>query len=471
MKNCFITSNQILSLIQIRFCICMLLFTFCKTAVVNAIDFHIYGKVTNPTERIIVIKNNYFETTDSIYLDEKNKFNVILNLESNYNFINYGSGQFKVYLEDECDIEINFDATNYPNSLSFSGIGASENRYMLSKNNFINQRLDIMYYGYYALLEEEKFVKYNIDLHKAFLNHLKSAENLSKKFISIEEQSLLIDTQCKFANYESRRKMMLNDNSFTVSQNYVDPFAKISYNNSSLLCTYNYQEYVSLYLQNKVYNVNNTSNSFDFFIQYLNELNKPEYDQNIKDRLSFRDATIGLVHSKDPEKYYHLLLEIIKNEKYKEIIIEAYNELRTKRGQPSEDFKFINSEGKYNSLKDFRGKYLYIDIWATWCRPCIKEIPNIEKLKEEFGSTISIISIAFRDDKERWKEMIESKNMKGIQLFASDNNADFFHFYDVWNGGLPRFILLDKEGKIIESNAKRPSDPFLKKLLSELSDN
>ncbi len=93
--------------------------------------------------------------------------------------------------------------------------------------------------------------------------------------------------------------------------------------------------------------------------------------------------------------------------------------------------------------------------------PCIKEIPSLKQIEEYFeGKDIYFVSICKSDTKERWKKMIEEKELGGIQLFAKDENISFFNDYLVQ--GIPRFILIDKDGKIIDGNAKRPSNPKLK---------
>jgi len=83
-----------------------------------------------------------------------------------------------------------------------------------------------------------------------------------------------------------------------------------------------------------------------------------------------------------------------------------------------------------------------------------------EKTEEYFaGKEIVFVSISIDNQKESWKKMIEEKEMRGVQLFADDPNDPFIKAYDVQ--GIPRFILLDRKGKIIDPNITRPSDEDL----------
>ncbi|WP_010134723.1 TlpA family protein disulfide reductase [Ochrovirga pacifica] len=141
----------------------------------------------------------------------------------------------------------------------------------------------------------------------------------------------------------------------------------------------------------------------------------------------------------------------------------------TEVGKPSPEFNDLeNYKGGTTSLKDLRGNYVYIDVWATWCMPCLQQIPFLQKLEEKFhGKDIKFVSLSIDNPnaKDKWKQMISDKNMGGIQLFAN-GNIPFVQDYQIT--GIPRFILLDKEGNIVDANAPRPSQPELEKILADL---
>jgi thiol-disulfide isomerase/thioredoxin len=135
------------------------------------------------------------------------------------------------------------------------------------------------------------------------------------------------------------------------------------------------------------------------------------------------------------------------------------------------DFSFKDINNKNISLKDFKGKYVYIDIWATWCKPCKVEHVFLKELEEHFANNeaLQIISISIDREYDTWEKYVSSKSMEGLQLH-SGSKSDFVKFYDI--GALPRFILLDKEGKVISPDEIRPSNPeTLTKLEDTLSEN
>lgn len=128
-----------------------------------------------------------------------------------------------------------------------------------------------------------------------------------------------------------------------------------------------------------------------------------------------------------------------------------------KAGRPSPEFSFPDINGKTVSLSDLRGKYVYIDCWATWCVPCKGEIPHLQKLEETFkGMNIAFVSISCDRDKAKWEEMVKEQNLGGIQLWGDQDN-EFLRKYRV--NGIPRFIFLGPDGRIVNPDMTRPSDP------------
>lgn len=147
------------------------------------------------------------------------------------------------------------------------------------------------------------------------------------------------------------------------------------------------------------------------------------------------------------------------------------NMVKFAKGKVSPIFKnYENSNGGTTSLEDLRGKYVYLDIWATWCAPCKAEIPYLKALEKEFrGKNIEFVSISVDKPNahKTWKEMVKNEELGGIQLFA-DNNFESEFIVEYGINSIPRFILLDPEGNIVDADAVRPSNPKLKELLKEL---
>ncbi|MDI1254973.1 MAG: TlpA disulfide reductase family protein [Flavobacterium sp.] len=139
-------------------------------------------------------------------------------------------------------------------------------------------------------------------------------------------------------------------------------------------------------------------------------------------------------------------------------------------GSVSPSFDYENFKGGKTKLEDLRGKYVYIDVWATWCGPCRGEIPFLQKVEEKYeGKNIAFVSLSVdeKKDYEKWKKMIADKSLGGIQLIADNNwSSDFVTAYGI--NSIPRFILIDPKGNVVNADAARPSDPELQVLFDRL---
>ena len=140
------------------------------------------------------------------------------------------------------------------------------------------------------------------------------------------------------------------------------------------------------------------------------------------------------------------------------------------KGKPSPKFaNFENYSGGKTSMDDLKGKYVYIDVWATWCGPCKKQIPFLKEIEKQYEhKNIEFVSISTdkRNKYDAWRKMIEDKQMGGVQLYAGEDRS-FSKEYQI--NSIPRFILIDPDGNIVDSDAPRPSDPRLKELFNSLS--
>ena len=119
------------------------------------------------------------------------------------------------------------------------------------------------------------------------------------------------------------------------------------------------------------------------------------------------------------------------------------------------------------ALSDFRGKVVYVDVWATWCGPCNAEIPHLIKLEEAYHNNPNIVFMSVSVDKqkdfEKWKQMLKDKGMGGVQLFSGDRSDEIMKPYKIT--GIPRFMLFDKDGRVVDADAPRPSSGEIKALL------
>ncbi len=115
-----------------------------------------------------------------------------------------------------------------------------------------------------------------------------------------------------------------------------------------------------------------------------------------------------------------------------------------KETTPTPDFSLINPEGKKISLKDFRGKTVFLNFWATWCEPCREEMPAMEKLyQENQNNNFVVVAINVKDRKQEALAFV--KELKITYPIAFDPNAEVASLYGAW--GLPTTYLIGPKGE------------------------
>ena len=145
----------------------------------------------------------------------------------------------------------------------------------------------------------------------------------------------------------------------------------------------------------------------------------------------------------------------------------AQEEMNMKSGDKATDFKYEDQNGRVYSLKDFKGKYVFIDVWASYCKACLEEIPHLKKLEKAMkGKKIVFVSISIDQVKKEWTDRLKKIELGGIHLILNFEDIAFMHDFRVET--IPRYILLDKEGKVVNVRMPFPSDPETMKILNAL---
>jgi thiol-disulfide isomerase/thioredoxin len=158
------------------------------------------------------------------------------------------------------------------------------------------------------------------------------------------------------------------------------------------------------------------------------------------------------------EKAYKYFVTVAQNEAYKKTLSDWYENSNLIQEGRAPDFSFVDAENRPFKLSQLNSTYVYIDVWATWCGPCLQERPAFERLMDDLKdrSDITFLSISLDENEERWRDMVKKKEMKGIHLLAEGAfQSPFAKAFQI--AGIPRFILLGKDRRVLDSNAPRPS--------------
>ncbi len=139
---------------------------------------------------------------------------------------------------------------------------------------------------------------------------------------------------------------------------------------------------------------------------------------------------------------------------------------RLGKGTPAVDMELEQPDGTKKKLSDLKGRMLCIDLWATWCGPCLAEAPAFAALAGEFrDSPVLFLQISTDNDRKAWENFLKAQDHGPALQFLSGNNQLLREGWML--SGIPRFILIDKDFRIIDADAPRPSGGELSRLIRE----
>ena len=120
-------------------------------------------------------------------------------------------------------------------------------------------------------------------------------------------------------------------------------------------------------------------------------------------------------------------------------------------------------------LIENKGKVIYIDYWASWCAPCIEAMPYAEALRNEYANeNIIFVYLSSDNDQSAWKKAAERyglSNLENSYLSLNHKNSDWVQSLKIQT--IPRYLIIDTNGKLVESDAPGPKDPNIKTILEK----
>lgn len=369
-----------------------------------------------------------------------------------------------VYLQPGDSLNLRADAGNIANTLHFSGdhidnsifVNIQDNKFNNYKHKFLNNWYNV------ANRKPDDYKRVTDDNYKkkmAFLKNVTDSMTLSNKLVDYFKNNYYADAVGSKINYPSIHSSYNENKKTKLPPDYYDFMnnvsmkAKISANGWGYF--YNLRSYL-----NKKYELaeKNSEEKRDFYDWLKTEL--PE-----EARYEYMGYALGNDFSK------RLYSEFGADSPFPKLAKEVRKKYKGMKGMmegsPAPNIAFEDMQGKIVSIQDLEGKYTYIDLWATWCGPCIKEMPSLKKLQKKYKN-IQFVSVSIDDEKDhsKWQDFVKKKNLKGMQLIASEEaHKKLVKSFNLKM--IPRFILIDPEGKIVDATAPFPSDPKLETLFKE----
>ncbi len=212
-------------------------------------------------------------------------------------------------------------------------------------------------------------------------------------------------------------------------------------------------------LANMLLRLNNKFADTDSYIKINDWLKAEDYFSKINSA-----KNIDLLDS------FYIKINQIKTKKYKEKLqLAIINATKYGNGSKVMNFNASTLDDKIVSLDQYKGKIIFIDLWATWCGPCIQAIPDFEKTKDKFKSDTNIVflSLSIDENREKWKEYVSNKSMSQPQWIIDRLEMQQYNIV-----GIPRTIVIDKSFSIFLFYGPLPSDKkSIENLLEEMENS
>lgn len=340
----------------------------------------------------------------------------------------------------------------------FAGDRTKENQYLWDFDEITNDR---MWYTPEMTALSFRAYKEAVDKMDRELQHALSQITDPQVYEQFEEKQHLM-FQVQLSAYDWRHSLDDESRESSPDEDYVAYVESIDLNDPKECNKEVLENVIGWYLKRE-----NPVDEKDYMLSYLDLLDRLVSNAAIKNEHAtecllekFRFFS-GVSLDETVERYRMLC----SNDSLKQKVDAEYQEYvrvygNLMPGKTAPDFEMVDEDGKSCRLSDLRGKYLFIDVWATWCLPCRDEIPYMAKLQEHFAGNdrIALISISVDANQKTWRNFLKQEQPTWAQYVVDrENNALLEKEYRIY--GIPHFMLLDPEGRIVSLNVARPSEP------------
>lgn len=377
----------------------------------------------------------------------------------------YGEEGKALFLQKEEELEVSFNGKEFNGTIQFKGKNAPVNEYLNTAQFGNPEEADFSsgFEEFYPRLEAMRTKDVDVLINSKL-------DDVNPEFVQIEDGRIRYMYNLYVALYPTFYIMLTGDSLFQPDDYYYNTLAKLVAEEEKLIRLKEYQDFsrgAALLLSTRG---EAEKTEYENVLCEMKYVGKNFTNDKVKQALIHSFATgyigrAGVSNINDLQSlYYAYVTDSELRANYKKAC-EKWD--LTTVGKMSPDFEAAGVDGKTYSLKDFKGKYLFIDMWATWCGPCRGQLPYLKKLEEKFkDKNITFLGLSVDDDKAAWEKMVKSGELTGIQLLLGTDTKGFQKAYNI--NGIPHFILIDPEGKVVNNSMMRPSSEGIEKVLNAL---
>ena len=430
------------------------------------------GNITDLSNQTLFLVSK--TDTDTIKLDSIGNFNFEKKLATpTYYKLYSGRKNISLYLTNNSDLSFTTSKSGFSKDVVFEGKGAEENILLNDKALLTDNKEYI--YSLYPLSPDEFIVKSDSTMQLLLnaSNGYAKLEEIDSTFLITFNADIRYGQLLEWSMYKPYHNYLTN-NEATLPEQTNQVIESAVVDNEAFTNSEKYINFMGEQLHKEYKSLESTvdSNEDNYDLpKYLRWINSRLNSNKVKNAIYYNSIRSEITYSSEADRdniystYSELNTDTVYQKKI-DVVYASFEKLRS--GKPAPQWSYPDINGKEYALADFKGKYVYIDVWATWCGPCKAEIPELARLVKDYkNKDIVFVSVSIDDNKGAWKKMLEKENFDWIQIHASK----------AWkskivseNGirGIPRFMMVDKEGNIVDVNAPQPSSEEIRPLIDEL---
>jgi thiol-disulfide isomerase/thioredoxin len=296
------------------------------------------------------------------------------------------------------------------------------------------------------------------------IKSIRTVDNLIPRndYITRQEKIISLRYLGFWNEFKKKRNTLYPDEKYVETAEIKELLRSVSFTDESMLSNGTYLNFI---LEELIKNDKREVSVDEKYFSVIEKMNPGIF----KDRLLFRQLNKSMLETsniKIRDSLMNTYLSSITKISYKKLLNKKFTDYnRLTKGEAAPNFIAYNSDEKRFDLNSFKGKLVLIDCWASWCGPCKKEDPYYQQKALLYkNKPIQFISMNSDQKKENWLIDIKEKGNRILHL-RPENLKYFGEKYAI--NSIPRFILIDKEGKLINADFVRPSSKVFDELLKK----
>ncbi len=417
-----------------------------------------------PIQNVVLLQAPAFDTV-SIMPVKNGKFwgEITMPLDAGMYFLRAGSYRSQIFFGPNDSVHITLSLDSKRNEEKISGTRIAENEYIRRHRqedfSFLRNQAYTFTPGDYQRVvlsmwsdEQEKIEKFKT------VDNIKPREDFidaQKSMVAIRLLNLVENHYPKvFAVYHPNEKLKFKSDFKSIRK-------AAGTNNNALAMYSDYRSFINESIRNK-------SGRNDSL--YLSTLQATVNDQKTRDYILYDAAKQDFLQIRDSAKrkqIFAIAMNMISDPKLKTDLNQKLLRMQLlQRGNKAPNFTAEALNQPDFDLSSLRNRYVVLDVWATWCGPCKVQAPYFEEMAVRYtNEQIAFVSVSIDENKNAWRTELADKKGRVLQLWAKNSEEDFGNRFAI--ASIPRFLLIDHRGNIINADLPSPSEPEFEAILQK----